>query len=61
MYQLLTGRLPFWPAKSYQEVRALQGFEILAGVRHNEVAYPREAWAHISCGARDLVARMLDR
>ncbi|WIA29513.1 hypothetical protein OEZ86_012014 [Tetradesmus obliquus] len=61
MYQMLTGRLPFWRSKSLSDVSKLQPYEIVAAIRTHEVQFPRELWAPISAEAQDLVARMLDR
>ncbi|KAF6252390.1 kinase-like domain-containing protein [Scenedesmus sp. NREL 46B-D3] len=61
MYQMLTGRLPFWRSKSLGDVSRLQPYEILAAIRTHEVQFPRELWAPISAEAQALVAGMLDR
>eukprot|EP00775_Hariotina_reticulata_P011054 gene11054-11209_t len=61
MYQMLTGRLPFWRNKTLEEVSKLPPYEIVAAVRTYEVQYPRELWAHISPEAQQLVSCMLDR
>lgn len=61
LYQMLTGRLPFWPKKTLEEVAKLPGYEILAAIRTYEVEFPRVLWADISPQAKDLVACMLDR
>lgn len=61
LYQMLTGRLPFWPKKTLSEVAKLPPYEVLAGARTHEVQYPRSLWADISPQARQLVERMLDR
>lgn len=58
---MLTGRLPFWPKKSLEEVAKLPAYEILAATRTYEVQFPHSMWADISPAARDLVERMLDR
>eukprot|EP00878_Enallax_costatus_P015992 GHUV01016768.1.p1 GENE.GHUV01016768.1~~GHUV01016768.1.p1 ORF type:complete len:264 (+),score=70.11 GHUV01016768.1:911-1702(+) len=61
MYQMLTGRMPFWSSKSLQDIAKLAPYEILAATRCNEVQFPRDMWADISPEAKDLVSRMLDR
>lgn len=61
LYQMLTGRLPFWPKKTLAEVAKLPGYELVAAIRTYEVQFPRALWAGISPQAQDLVSRMLDR
>lgn len=61
MYQMLTGRMPFWRNKSLDDLSKLPPYEILAATRCNEVQFPREVWSNISPEAKDLVSRMLDR
>jgi calcium-dependent protein kinase len=61
LYQMLTGRLPFWPRKTLEQVSRLPLYEIIAGTRTHEVEFPRSLWAGISPAARELVSRMLDR
>lgn len=61
LYQVLTGRLPFWPRCTPDKVSQLPAWEVLAGARTREVTYPSELWASVSAPARDLVACMLDR
>ncbi len=39
MYQLLTGKLPFWPDKSLAQVAELPAYELLAAVRTFEVRH----------------------
>lgn len=58
MYQILVGRLPFWKGKSVDDVAKLPPYEIVAGVRCNEVHLPREGLSH---EARQLLQGMLDR
>lgn len=61
LYQMLTGRLPFWPRKTLEQVSRLPLYEIISGTRTHEVEFPRSLWAGISPAARELVSRMLDR
>lgn len=61
LYQMLTGRLPFWPGKTMDQVAKLPAYEVLAGARTHEVQFPRNLWAGISTEAKDLVSRMLER
>lgn len=61
MYQMLTGRMPFWRSKSLDDISKLPPYEILAATRCNEVQFPRDVWVNISPEAQDLVSRMLDR
>jgi serine/threonine protein kinase len=61
LYQMLTGRMPFWPKKTLEEVAKLPRYEIVAAVGNYEVQFPRSLWANISPDAKELVERMLDR
>eukprot|EP00882_Tetradesmus_deserticola_P004978 GHRQ01005247.1.p1 GENE.GHRQ01005247.1~~GHRQ01005247.1.p1 ORF type:complete len:460 (+),score=164.08 GHRQ01005247.1:657-2036(+) len=61
MYQMLTGRLPFWRGKSLADVSKLQPYEVMAAIRTHEVRFPRELWTPLSADAQQLVARLLDR
>jgi calcium-dependent protein kinase len=61
LYQMLTGRLPFWPSKTLEQVAALPGYQLLAAIRTHEVQFPRALWRGISVQARELVSRMLER
>jgi serine/threonine protein kinase len=61
LYQILTGRLPFWPKKTIAQVAKLPAYEVLAGARTYEVQFPHSLWADISPTAQELVSRMLDR
>jgi hypothetical protein len=37
MYQMLTGKLPFWSNKTIQEISKLMPWEVMAAVRTHEV------------------------
>lgn len=51
LYQLLTGKLPFWQNKSIKDVKGLQLFEILSAVRTHQVREARIG-ASLSNGVR---------
>jgi len=61
LYQMLTGRLPFWSNLELEQVAALPPWSILAAVRSHEIGYPRPAWRGVSPEAKRLVASMLQR
>lgn len=61
LYSLLTGRLPFWPAKRPEEAARLPPWAVVAAARAGVVAFPPSAWRGVSAEAQALVRAMLRR
>lgn len=62
LFQLLTGRLPFWGKNmTLEKIRQLPPYAIVAAVRTHDVSYERSEWRRLSPEAQQLVQAMLER
>ncbi|KAK9818169.1 hypothetical protein WJX72_008161 [[Myrmecia] bisecta] len=57
LYQLLSGRLPFWGGDS----SSASPFNVMVAILHQEINTSGAAWEGVSAEAKDLVHRLLDR
>uniref|UniRef100_A0A7S0S379 Protein kinase domain-containing protein n=1 Tax=Chlamydomonas leiostraca TaxID=1034604 RepID=A0A7S0S379_9CHLO len=61
LYQLLSGRYPFWTQTPDQIDNSMELYQVVCGVSSNPILMHGEPWSHVSKPCKQLILAMLER